>query len=315
MSKSIRIVTLIYVMACFACTSAPSMETHSQLRVAPKNSTGMTVTEARIALRKSLKRREHGDGWMDGCDKRTWSIAPVTDFVNVPHGVMYTDNGTLLNSTFIGKQVDVAFNFKQILRFGQLDFVSLRECSAKGHFGVYWPQPNLYIWGYSWANISDAQLFVDAVNAIVSEYRGGAPARAALDWVEFQASAKAWRELNVKPALPEETHREKVLAEEALREKNLEAAISHYRAGLKMTPLWPEGQFNVALLHAELGDFFFAVGNMLRYLELVPDASDAQAARDKMIIWQNKVPKIENQESKDQKQEIPQSGGGRKRSR
>lgn len=299
MSQSIWIVTLLYVISGLAWSSAGRMETNDigQSRVALQNSSGMSIIEARIALRKSLTLREHSknDGkWMEGCDdKREWSLAPVTDFVNGPDGVVYTDKGTSLRTLFWKNRYEQShFSSKQNLRFDQLDFVSTKECSVKGHYGVVWPQKNWHIQGYRWANLADAQLFVDAVNAVVSEYRGGGPAREASELVEFQASAKAWRELSVKPALPEETRRGKVLAEEALREKDLEAAIAHFQAGLKSTPLWPEGQFNVALLYAELGDFFFAVQHMRRYLELVPGASDTEAAKDKLIIWESKVPVI-----------------------
>jgi hypothetical protein len=36
-------------------------------------------------------------------------------------------------------------------------------------------------------------------------------------------------------------------------------------------------------------DYGNAVLHMQRYLELVPDAPDAQAARDQIVIWQSKI--------------------------
>lgn len=55
--------------------------------------------------------------------------------------------------------------------------------------------------------------------------------------------------------------------------------------------MWPEGWFNLALLYAEVNDYEYAIHSMQRYLELVPDAFDAAAARNKMIVCQDKLAK------------------------
>ncbi len=54
-------------------------------------------------------------------------------------------------------------------------------------------------------------------------------------------------------------------------------------------PLWPEGQFNAARLYGEVGMHGQAVLHMKRYLELRPDAPDAQPARDQIVVWQSKI--------------------------
>lgn len=107
----------------------------------------------------------------------------------------------------------------------------------------------------------------------------------------FRDAARAWREQPLKPAPPEEVNRRRVLAEDAIRNREFEDAILHYERGLKLVPLWPEGQFNVALLYAELGEYGFALIHMRRYLELVPDAADARAAREKMYVWEERAGK------------------------
>jgi regulator of sirC expression with transglutaminase-like and TPR domain len=43
------------------------------------------------------------------------------------------------------------------------------------------------------------------------------------------------------------------------------------------------------LIAAELGDYADAVEDMQSYLELVPNAPDAQAARDQIDLWQLKA--------------------------
>jgi len=131
----------------------------------------------------------------------------------------------------------------------------------------------------------------------------------------FKAEAKAWRSLPVKPVLPEETKKQRILAENAVQEHRLNDAKNYYRAGLQAAgQLWPEGNFNTAMLCAELGnqraglpsasqspyaeepkpaqaavDYRDAVNFMRTYLELLPDAPDAQQAREKIIIWEEKV--------------------------
>jgi len=42
-------------------------------------------------------------------------------------------------------------------------------------------------------------------------------------------------------------------------------------------------------LLGEAADYAEAVRHMRSYLELVPDAPDANVARDRLIIWQDKL--------------------------
>jgi hypothetical protein len=106
---------------------------------------------------------------------------------------------------------------------------------------------------------------------------------------EFPQQAAAWRALASKPPLPEEVRAQRLLAENALKDKQLVKAMIHYEAGLKLYPTWPQGWFNAALIAAELGSYAEAVERMQAYLELVPDAPDAQSARDQIVIWRDKA--------------------------
>jgi hypothetical protein len=105
----------------------------------------------------------------------------------------------------------------------------------------------------------------------------------------FRAQADTWRELAAKPKLPDDVYAHKVLAEEAYRNKDLMKALSEYQLGIKAFPTWPEGQFNAALIAAEMEYYRVAVQRMKEYLLLAPDAPDAQAAKDKIIVWQDKI--------------------------
>lgn len=106
---------------------------------------------------------------------------------------------------------------------------------------------------------------------------------------DFHLQAAAWRGLTAKPPVPEEVRVRRLLAEDAVKNQKPVEALNDYEIGLEFYPTWPEGHFNAALIAAELGDFANAIEHMQSYLELVPNASDAQAARDQITIWQHKA--------------------------
>ena len=107
----------------------------------------------------------------------------------------------------------------------------------------------------------------------------------------FHDQAAAWRALAVKPDLPEEVRKQRLLAESYLRDKDFKGSIEHYELGVKAAPTWPEGWFNLALLYGETGDYSAAAASMKNYLALMPDSPDAPAARDKIVIWEDKAAK------------------------
>jgi tetratricopeptide (TPR) repeat protein len=106
---------------------------------------------------------------------------------------------------------------------------------------------------------------------------------------DFHQQAAEWRALTAKPPQPEEVRVQRLLAEDAVKNNKPVEAMNDYEIGLQSYPTWPEGHFNAALIAAELGDFANAVDHMQSYLELVPNAPDAQAARDQLTIWQHKA--------------------------
>lgn len=109
------------------------------------------------------------------------------------------------------------------------------------------------------------------------------------EWQKFQAQAAAWRDAAVKPSMPDAAHEHQVLAEYAFKEKNTDKAITEYKAALDIFPTWPEGQFNLATIAGERKYYELAILHMKEYLQLAPEANDAQAAKDSIIIWRDKV--------------------------
>lgn len=150
-------------------------------------------------------------------------------------------------------------------------------------------QMNQYFWlSSSWSQ-SDAENVARALKVLVLDARQDLDKTVAANFEKFKQTCQTWRTLPEKPPMPEEARRHKVLAENAYREKNLDQAGDEYYETLKIYPCWPDGLLNRANILGETGWYSGAVTSMRKYLELVPDASDAQTARDKITIWQDKM--------------------------
>lgn len=111
----------------------------------------------------------------------------------------------------------------------------------------------------------------------------------------FANEAKRYREMPVKPALSEDVQQYRVMGEDAFNDRDFKKALRYYKKGLAIEPLWPQGQYNAAMLAGELHSYNWAALYMKRYLELVPDAKNANAAREKIYLWKGKA-KEEEQE-------------------
>ena len=132
--------------------------------------------------------------------------------------------------------------------------------------------------------VQKAQSFAAAFNALRAFARdANAPLRT------FTQRAAAWRAMATKPPIPEEVRVQRLMAEDAFKANKPEEALRYYEAGVLLYPTWPEGNFNAALIAGDLGYYAAAIEHMQAYLELVPEAADAQAARDKILIWQTKA--------------------------
>lgn len=154
--------------------------------------------------------------------------------------------------------------------------------------------------GLKWETSASAQAFADALNRLSAYARAYDPAKQRFArpcgeearegyWKDFQQKAATWRALTPRPSLAEDVRQPRLLAEDAFKQKQFETAAEEYEEGLEIDPLWPQGHFNAALLYAELKDYEDAIWHMRAYLELLPDAPDAQEARDQVLLWQGKM--------------------------
>jgi tetratricopeptide (TPR) repeat protein len=159
---------------------------------------------------------------------------------------------------------------------------------------------------YHWISTQDSDTFSGCLFYFVNDYAsaqrcgyiinvmkyyasGASSADETANFMAFKEKAKTWRGLPAKPSLPAEANRYRVLAEDAFKSKDFDKAIDYYDKALEAYPLWPQGQFNAALICGETGDYAEAVGHMKRYLELAPEAKDAKAAQEKIFIWEEKA--------------------------
>lgn len=101
----------------------------------------------------------------------------------------------------------------------------------------------------------------------------------------FVAALAGFRAGKAGPSVGETVRPHKVAAELAVKDKRLWDAADEFAQGLALAPWWPQGNFNLALVYGELRAYPLAARYMQRYLELVPDASNARAAQDKVYEW------------------------------
>ena len=132
-----------------------------------------------------------------------------------------------------------------------------------------------------------AQLAADAERARVQ--REQLAADKVRESQRFEQLAAKWRALNPKPPLSEEVEKKRLLAEDAYQQKNLNAAVRYYEAGVALDPTWAQGWYNVAQLYAAQNDFEHAIFSMKRYLILLPNAPDAAEAKNDVLLWEAKA--------------------------
>jgi tetratricopeptide (TPR) repeat protein len=154
--------------------------------------------------------------------------------------------------------------------------------------------PGHAFWHNAWVPaeaIRDQRRFQSALIFLARKAQEDMESKAAANLEEFKPKAAQWRQLAVKPELPEDAHRHQVLAENAYQQKDIAKAIAEYEAALRVCPLWPDGHYNLATLAGEIGGrpgYDIAIYHMKSYLELMPDSPDARAAKDSIIVWEDK---------------------------
>lgn len=95
--------------------------------------------------------------------------------------------------------------------------------------------------------------------------------------------------LKAKPETSEFVRRFMVQANSATQEKKYDDAIKLWGTTLNISPWIPLAYYNRALLYERKGQLRNSISDMEKYLALVPEASDARSARDKIYEWEGKI--------------------------
>ncbi len=190
-------------------------------------------------------------------------------------------------------------NYKGFQHY-QVDLATLpRVFPKRGFGGVYrlkdeagndLPKPLDHLWWHP--HYQHAQENAELVAKALNRLRYMAGDHGIMAPRNFSQAVTLWRTLPQKPPIPEAVREQRLLAETAFKEEKLADALYHYEKGVEIDPVWPEGRFNAALIAAELQLYDEAVQQMRAYLELAPDAPDAQSARDQIVIWQDKFKQL-----------------------
>ena len=144
-------------------------------------------------------------------------------------------------------------------------------------------------------NENDAIACANALFILKRRAEGYRPPVDAAAEAAFQEEARKYREMKVKPAIPEDAHKYAVQGDFAVEKKNLSAAADRYADALKVAPWWPEGHFKRGLVLADLEQYDEAISEMKKYLLLAPDGKDARTAQDNIYKWESAGPLIAGQ--------------------
>jgi hypothetical protein len=190
-------------------------------------------------------------------------------------------------------------NFKGFQHY-QVDLTTLPQVFPKRGFGGVYrlkdgagndlPKPLDHLWWHP--HYQHAQENAELVANALNRLRRMASDNGIMAPRNFPQAAAVWSTLSPKPPIPEAVREQRLLAETAFKEEKLADALYHYEKAVEIDPVWPEGRFNAALIAAELQFYDEAVEHMRAYLQLLPEAPDAQAARDQVVIWQDKFKQL-----------------------
>jgi tetratricopeptide (TPR) repeat protein len=190
--------------------------------------------------------------------------------------IQVTGEGITFKDTFDNSLFSIKFNDVQSLILYQVVGMSNSYYILLGGKGIFYTSQGA------------AQDLVDNILAI-KYYQSVRSLNNDAAFEDFQQKANIWRALSQKPFIPEEVHRFIVLKDDAIQNNEFDKAADYYEQALAIDPMWPAGQYNVALIYEQLKVYPMAVMHMKRYLALEPDAANARAMQDKIYLWEEKA--------------------------
>jgi tetratricopeptide (TPR) repeat protein len=172
-------------------------------------------------------------------------------------------------------------------------YSDVQGVGVKAGYVVHWSEGILW---FPKERVEESGRFSAALSRLSDAAHGGRSCDCTRYLVDTKAELDAftqktaeWRALTSKPTFSDEVIKKRLLAEDAIEHKNLQAAVGYYEAGVALDPAWAQGWYNAALIYAEQQDYFDAAFYMKHYLILLPDAPDATAAKEKLLLWEAKA--------------------------
>ncbi len=103
----------------------------------------------------------------------------------------------------------------------------------------------------------------------------------------FKPTADQYQLLREKPTMTEDQRKYFLQANHLAETGDFYQAMERYEKGVAINPIsYPSAYYNLALIAATAESYSYAIYCMKKYLLLLPNASDAQTAQDKIYQWE-----------------------------
>ncbi len=110
---------------------------------------------------------------------------------------------------------------------------------------------------------------------------------------EFKPTADQYQLLTEKPVISEEQRKYFLQANHLAETGDYYQALELYEKGIAINPIsYPGAYYNSALIAAMADSFPYAIYSLKKYLLLLPNATDAQTAKDKIYEYEIMCPKL-----------------------
>ncbi len=96
--------------------------------------------------------------------------------------------------------------------------------------------------------------------------------------------------LGDEPKLPQAARRFFVEGQALARADDFVGAAEAFEKVTAISPWFPTGHFNLALVQERAGRYGSAIASMQTFLKLAPDSDNARLGRDRMYEWRSRVP-------------------------
>jgi|GEM_PF-6385550 len=146
-----------------------------------------------------------------------------------------------------------------------------------------------YFWLWSGWSQTDAQQIADALRVLVLDGRQQIDRMLATRYQKFLGLCSTYIDNKTTAPLSEEARQHQLLSQDAASRNDMDKALDEADKEVDAAPCWAQGRYDAALLEAQVGYYPVAVQNMKKYLLLRPDAPNAQAVRDQILIWNGRM--------------------------